>query len=90
MYSIGRVRSNHDYYVYMNGKYGKDRIVLLRIVLLQYMDDILIAGKNKGRIESLKSDLKRILGIDILNQKKWGVIYVSTKVLRDLAEIWYE
>lgn len=85
MYSIGRVRSNHDYYVYMNGKYGKDRIVLL-----QYMDDILIAGKNKGRIESLKSDLKRILGIDILNQKKWGVIYVSTKVLRDLAEIWYE
>lgn len=85
MYSIGRVRSNHDYCVYRIGKYGKDQIVLL-----QYVDDILIAGKNKGRIESLKSDLKRILGIDILNQKKWGVIYVSTKVHRDLAEIWYE
>lgn len=68
----------------MNGKYGKDQIVFLL-----YMDGILIAGKNKKKIESLKADLKsefemkdmgatkRNLGIDILRNKRSAVLFMS-------------
>lgn len=84
MNSIGYVRSNYDHCVYMNGKYGKDQIVFLL-----YMDGILIAGKNKRKIESLKADLKsefemkdmgatkRNLGIDILRNKRSAVLFMS-------------
>lgn len=85
MSSIGYQRSKHDNFVCMNGELDDNKIVLLL-----YVDDILIDGKSKDKIKFLKSnlkkefemkDMKRILGIDIVRNRKQGIIFfISTKI----------
>lgn len=84
MCKIGYLRSNYDYCVYMNGLRDSDQIILLL-----YVDDILIAGKNVIIIQALKKKLssefemkdmgavKRVLGIDIQRDRRQGTIFMT-------------
>lgn len=52
MKSIGFNRSNYDSCVYLNGKRGSDQILLLL-----YVDNMLVIGKNLNEIKDLKLKL---------------------------------
>lgn len=68
----------------MNGLRDSDQIILLL-----YVDDILIAGKNVIIIQALKKKLssefemkdmgavKRVLGIDIQRDRRQGTIFMT-------------
>lgn len=88
MNSIGYRRINFDNYVYLNGKSGRNHIILLL-----YVDDTLLAGKEMKRIEALKHQLRsefeikvmrnawKILGINIIRRKQQGEVILTHTVL---------
>lgn len=94
MNSIGYQRSQFDSCVYMNGKRGRNQILLLL-----YVDDILLAGKELKEINILKRQLKgefemkdmgnarKILGIDILRNRLSGKLILSqSKYIQKILE----
>ena len=85
MLSRGFKRSNYDSCVYL-------KIVNISIIyLLLYVDDMLIAAKDKSDIAKLKAQLskefemkdlgaaKKILGMKIIKDRKSGNLYLSQK-----------
>ena len=85
MLSHGFKRSDYDSCVYL--KTVND----LAIYLLLYVDDILIAAKDKSEIAKLKAQLskefemkdlgaaKKILGVEIIRDGKSGMLYLSQR-----------
>ena len=85
MRSRGFNRSNYDSCVYLKTVNGSV------IYLLLYVDDILIAAKDKSEITKLKAQLskefemkdlgavKKILGMKIIRDRKSGKLYLSQK-----------
>ena len=85
MLSRGFKRSNYDSCVYLKTVNGSV------IYLLLYVDDMLIAAKDKSEIAKLKAQLskefemkdlgaaKKILGIKIIRDRKSGKLYLSQK-----------
>ncbi len=83
MLSNGFKRSNYDSCVYLKTVNGS------AIYLLLYVDDMLIAAKDKSEIAKLKSQLsnefemkdlgaaKKILGMEIIRDRKAGKLYLS-------------
>lgn len=61
MNSIGYRRINFDNYVYLNGKSGRNHIILLL-----YVDDTLLAGKEMKGIEALKHQLRSEFEIKVM------------------------
>ena len=78
------IRSEHDACVYVKQAGEQDHLYLLL-----YVDDMLIAGKSKSEINKVKEQLSmefemkdmgpasRILGIDIIRDRKNGVLRMS-------------
>ena len=85
MLSRGFKRSNYDSCVYLKTVNGSV------IYLLLYVDDMLIAAKDKSEIAKLKAQLskefemkdlgaaKKILGMEIIRDRKAGKLYLSQK-----------
>jgi hypothetical protein len=85
MLSKGFQRSQYDSCVYLKFVNGSP------IYLLLYVDDMLIAAKSMKEIAALKAHLssefdmkdlgaaKKILGIEIVRDRKSGLLYLSQK-----------
>ncbi|KAK3124886.1 hypothetical protein QOZ80_7BG0595510 [Eleusine coracana subsp. coracana] len=85
MLSHGFKHSNYDSCVYLKTVDGS------AIYLLLYVDDMLIAAKDKSEIAKLKAQLsnefemkdlgatKKILGMEIIRQRQSGKLYLSPK-----------
>lgn len=83
MISIGFTRSQYDGCVYIKWKDG-----VAATYLLLYVDDMLVASKDKAEISLLKQDLqskfemkdlgdaKRILGMDIRRDRRQGKLWL--------------
>ena len=87
MLSHGFKWSDYDSYVYLKTVKGS------AIYLLLYVDDMLIAAKNKSEIAKLKAQLnkefemkdlgaaKKILGMENIRDRKYGMLYLSQRVI---------
>ena len=85
MLSDGFKRSDYDRYVYLKTVNGS------AIYLLIYVDDMLIAVKDKSEIAKFKAQLnkefemkdlgaaKKILGVKIIRDRKSGMLYLSQR-----------
>ncbi|WVZ61696.1 hypothetical protein U9M48_011528 [Paspalum notatum var. saurae] len=85
MLSNGFKRSDYDSCVYLKTVNGS------AIYLLLYVDDMLIAAKKKSEIAKLKAQLnkefemkefgagKKILGMEIIRDRKSGLLYLSQR-----------
>jgi hypothetical protein len=85
MISHGFKRSDYDSCVYLKIVNGST------IYLLLYVDDMLIAAKDKSEIAKLKAQLnlefemkdlgaaKKILGVEIIRDRKSGMLYLSQR-----------
>ena len=86
MSKIGYLRSNFDNCVFLSNTEFKNQIVLLL-----YVDDILIVGKNRANIVKLKSDLNsefdmkdmgsasKILGIEVIRDRERGTLFLAQR-----------